>query len=66
MSRNLGTRRPSWLAKLIYASAAVLLIVLVAVAIRLGSDEPQPIRGASGTLTPDDAVTPPAPVTPPR
>jgi hypothetical protein len=63
MSDNLGTRRPTWVAKLFYVIAAALLILFVGFAIRAVSDEETPARGASGTLTPDDAVTPPPPIT---
>jgi hypothetical protein len=51
MSRNLGTRRPSWCAKLFYVAIAFALVGFVAFAFHAVSEKDSPARGSAGPLT---------------
>jgi hypothetical protein len=53
MSQNLGTRRPSWLAKLCYVAIGFVLLGFVAFAVLTVWHSDDAVRGAAGPLSQD-------------
>jgi hypothetical protein len=66
MSQNLGTRRPSWLAKLLYVAIGFVLLGFVAFAVVAVWHTDDAVRGSAGPLSPDSqgGTQPPVSATP--